>query len=316
MMAQAGIGPRLGRRKRRRAPRRARRADATQAERARAGARGPQRRRARPGSALRGDPATARRRGRSRSDRRRLTWSRDRRACAGCVAIGAPRVAVVSRLRRRGPLAALPAGSRSAVLRRRGARRPPARRAIVVALFAAVALGSVAIRRLPGRRDRRARLPGRDGGRAGPRPSTGQTAGRRTLWMLAIDRRRCASVLRSLAADRGRRWRLAGCSSPLGAAGVVIALVVDAPQGLDTGQAGSRTRAPSAVLLDGFWRRDRRRRRPRALRACLLAGIRSRSRRAERLTATRRPPAPALALRRAGREARAARAPARQGGSG
>ena len=69
------------------------------------------------------------------------------------------------------------------------------------------------------------------------------------LWLIVIAAVAFAIIL-CVAAGRGRR--LARLLVPLGAAVVVISIAVDAPHGLDTGQAGIAYEGARAVLRDGF----------------------------------------------------------------
>jgi hypothetical protein len=50
-----------------------------------------------------------------------------------------------------------------------------------------------------------------------------------------------------------RNWRLARLLLFLGAAAVLISLIIDIPRGLDEGPAGIQYQGAEAVLLDGFW---------------------------------------------------------------
>ena len=68
-------------------------------------------------------------------------------------------------------------------------------------------------------------------------------------WVLIIDAIALGVICLAAAT---RRWRYARLLVPLGAAVVVIAIAGDAPQGLETGQAGIAYEGARATLLDGF----------------------------------------------------------------
>lgn len=125
----------------------------------------------------------------------------------------------------------------------------PARTAIVVALLAVAALAAsqfVDYRAVeigaPDYKGITAVAPPPAVNPADPRSAHG-------LWVIAIAAVAFAIVL-IVVVGRGRR--LARLLVPLGAAVVVIAIVVDAPHGLDTGQAGIAYEGARAVLRDGF----------------------------------------------------------------
>jgi hypothetical protein len=125
----------------------------------------------------------------------------------------------------------------------------PARTAIVVALFAAGALAAsqfVDYRAIAiGAPDYR----GVVGVAPPPQVDAATPQSPHGIWLLAIAA--VAIALICFAAITGR-WRGTRLLVPLGAAAVVIAIAVDAPQGLDTGQVGIAYQGARAQLLSGF----------------------------------------------------------------